>query len=235
MTSKGVALVYSWNAATNTLSANAGARRCSQCHRSATGAYTVTLEKQVDHPFANTEDNLLLNLPFTVTDSGGDSITGTLALTINDDSPTISVTLNTEREGPPVGLLALDETIGAAGGDRYNAGETESNGGPPNGNLDDTGVTVVTVSTTPTNAQAIGELKTAVGGGLGSLFTVTSNFGADGAGSVASALKLVLSSATVDRPDRDGVGWYGAGGMSTTDHLISLVQVSGHGDRGRVG
>ncbi|MDX2425856.1 MAG: retention module-containing protein [Cycloclasticus sp.] len=54
------------------------------------GAYSITLYGQVDHALANAENNLVIDLGFTITDSNGDSAAGTLAYDIDDDSPLAS-------------------------------------------------------------------------------------------------------------------------------------------------
>ncbi|TKW77421.1 MAG: hypothetical protein DI543_15815, partial [Bradyrhizobium icense] len=64
-----------------------------------TGAYSFTLLGQVDHPGHDDptvtgtqtayEDNLTVNLTYTVTDKDGDATTGTLAVNIDDDMPII--------------------------------------------------------------------------------------------------------------------------------------------------
>lgn len=54
------------------------------------GSYSITLYGQVDHALANAENNLVIDLSFTITDSNGDSAVGTLAYDIDDDSPLAS-------------------------------------------------------------------------------------------------------------------------------------------------
>ena len=54
---------------------------------SSTGAYSFTLYGQLDHPVVNTEDNILLNLNFTITDSNGDTAGGVLSVNVDDDGP----------------------------------------------------------------------------------------------------------------------------------------------------
>ena len=88
------------------------------------------------------------------------------------------------REQPAFGNLALDETIGT---DRYNTAsapaETElNNGDAPNGTPDDSGVATVTVSTSPGQANAIGELTTAAGAISGLFPVYVPDFGTDGPG-----------------------------------------------------
>ena len=68
-----------------------------------TGAYTLTLFDQLDHPFTNDpsttaddatvlgfEDNLLVDLIYTVTDSDGQIATGTLTVDFDDDMPRVT-------------------------------------------------------------------------------------------------------------------------------------------------
>ncbi|HEX9790264.1 MAG TPA: hypothetical protein VGA60_06350, partial [Kiloniellales bacterium] len=106
VTSGSVALVYDWNAGTNTLTALAGATPVFTVVVTdpSTGDFTFTLLEPVDHPTADTEDNIAIALAFTVTDGDGDMATGTLTVDIDDDSPNV-VTANSA-------LLAND-----AGGD----------------------------------------------------------------------------------------------------------------------
>ncbi|WGR68761.1 MULTISPECIES: DUF5801 repeats-in-toxin domain-containing protein [unclassified Bradyrhizobium] len=141
----------------------------------------------------------------TVTDGSGNTATavstGSLGVSFLDDGPT--VTRGEGSEMPSLGVLNLDETIGHGDSpqpDTYNTGETESNGGFPNGTLDDTGVTTITVSTAPTQAQAIGELSTPAGGLINLFPAALVDFGTDGPGpdgGISNVMKLVLSSATV--------------------------------------
>ncbi|WP_159157098.1 DUF5801 repeats-in-toxin domain-containing protein [Aeromonas veronii] len=56
-----------------------------------TGAYSVKLLQSLMHTGVDTEDTLTLNVGYKVTDGDGDSASGVLAVTINDDTPTIQV------------------------------------------------------------------------------------------------------------------------------------------------
>ncbi|WP_252353620.1 retention module-containing protein [Aeromonas jandaei] len=56
-----------------------------------TGAYSVKLLQPLKHTGTDTEDNLTLNVGYKVIDGDGDSASGVLAVTINDDTPTIQV------------------------------------------------------------------------------------------------------------------------------------------------
>jgi hypothetical protein len=89
VTSGSVALVYDWNAGTNTLTALSDATPVFTVvvTDSSTGAFTATLLEQIDHPTAGTEDNIEIAMSFKVTDGDDDMVTGTLTLDIDDDLP----------------------------------------------------------------------------------------------------------------------------------------------------
>ena len=53
------------------------------------GDYTVALFGSLDHPDTSTEDNVLINLGYTITDVDGDSVQGALTINVDDDSPVI--------------------------------------------------------------------------------------------------------------------------------------------------
>ena len=94
LTSGGDPITFVWAAGSHTLTgvANEGSQGgydvfTLQITDISTGDYTFTLLQAVDHPTADTEDDLVLNLPFTVTDSNGDEAVGSIAVTIDDDVP----------------------------------------------------------------------------------------------------------------------------------------------------
>ncbi|MDF1763606.1 MAG: retention module-containing protein, partial [Oleibacter sp.] len=98
LTSEGYAITYKWNAETHTLTGIADEGGADEyvvfelvITDLATGDYTFTLLAKVDHPTANTENDFVLDLPFVVTDSDGDSAGGSLSVTIDDDLPTVDV------------------------------------------------------------------------------------------------------------------------------------------------
>ncbi|WP_244550347.1 DUF5801 repeats-in-toxin domain-containing protein, partial [Bradyrhizobium sp. cf659] len=179
----------------------------------------------------------------TVTDGAGNTATavstGSLGVSFLDDGPT--VTRGEGSELPSIGLLNLDETIGHEDSplvDRYNTGETESNGVTPNGTLDDTGVTTITVSTAPTQGQAIGELSTPAGG-LANLFPAALvDFGTDGPGpegGISNVLKLVLSSETVGTNlTATALAGTSLAGLDAAARSIVLVQVNDTTIEGRI-
>jgi len=120
VTSGSVALVYDWNAATNTLTALAGATPVFTVVVTdpSTGAFTFALLEEVDHPTAGTEDNLTVAMAFTVTDGDGDTATSTLTVDIDDDQPAPFAPEATEvvnQEGGGSGVADLDagDKVGA--------------------------------------------------------------------------------------------------------------------------
>src|SRR5205085_676920 len=56
------------------------------------GAYTVIQNAPIIHPVTGTEDNLDFTVSYRVTDGDGDTINGTLAINVDDDTPIITQT-----------------------------------------------------------------------------------------------------------------------------------------------
>lgn len=54
------------------------------------GTYNFTLLKNIDHPTANSEDDISIKFNFTATDADKDSVAGSFKVTIDDDSPMIN-------------------------------------------------------------------------------------------------------------------------------------------------
>ena len=81
----------SWAAATQTLTISSarGVLVTVQLTDPASGAYTLNLLQPLMHPVTGTEDDISLNIGYTVTDGDGDSATGSLVVSIDDDTPTI--------------------------------------------------------------------------------------------------------------------------------------------------
>lgn len=57
-----------------------------------TGSYTFTLLQNLDHPIADTEDDIKLGLAIRATDSDGDATDGTIWVRVDDDAPTFTAT-----------------------------------------------------------------------------------------------------------------------------------------------
>ncbi|MCZ4322268.1 retention module-containing protein [Pseudomonas anguilliseptica] len=85
------AVTSSWDAPTNTLTISSvrGALLTVVLTDPASGAYTINLLQPLMHPVSGTEDDITLNIGYTVTDGDNDSATGSLVVTIDDDTPTI--------------------------------------------------------------------------------------------------------------------------------------------------
>jgi len=75
------------------------------------GSYTFTLLGNLDHPEANTEDDINLSFDFIATDSDADSATGSFNVTVDDDAPVVSpYDVNTMR------IISDDETVAELNG-----------------------------------------------------------------------------------------------------------------------
>ena len=76
----------------------------------ASGSYTFTLLGNLDHPEADTEDDLALSFDFIATDADGDSAEGSFTVTVDDDAPVI---------GTPEADSVDEEGIDGNAGDSY--------------------------------------------------------------------------------------------------------------------
>ncbi|MFN3907076.1 MAG: DUF5801 repeats-in-toxin domain-containing protein, partial [Acinetobacter junii] len=104
LTSNGVAVVWTLVSATEVVGRANGIPVVSVILDSATGDYTVTLDKAVDHADMTQEDIIGFTIPTQVTDNHGATATSTLNVIIEDDSP--SVTTNAVLT-----VLEVDETV----------------------------------------------------------------------------------------------------------------------------
>jgi T1SS-143 domain-containing protein len=108
LTSGGEAVQYVWDAASQTLTGYVGSIE--------TPVFTLTVEfvygfgaavsfnliGALDHPLNDAEspeDNLVFNISYTATDFDGDSVTGTLAVNVDDDSPVTGNASDSVDEG----------------------------------------------------------------------------------------------------------------------------------------
>ncbi|MFP6849525.1 MAG: retention module-containing protein [Pseudomonas sp.] len=80
-----------WNALSNTLTISSvrGDLLTVVLTDPASGAYTINLLQPLMHPVSGSEDDITLNIGYTVTDGDNDSATGSLVVTIDDDTPAI--------------------------------------------------------------------------------------------------------------------------------------------------
>ncbi|CDZ56241.1 T1SS-143 repeat domain-containing protein [Neorhizobium galegae] len=130
--SLGTSLSYAWDNSTNTLTATAGNAGpvvfTLKVTDVATGAYTFTLERPLDHSTtsgANKEDDINIDFNFTIRDGDGDPASGTVRVTIDDDAPYIG-----SPEAETVSEVNLPYTLG----DEANADSDSST--VQRGNLD---------------------------------------------------------------------------------------------------
>ena len=95
VTSNDLQVKYYWDSGTNTVYGTTNTSSLAnaitnavfkvQITNVATGAFTFTLLGNVDHPTPNTEDNLNINLSFTITDGDDDPVSGNIVVNIDDD------------------------------------------------------------------------------------------------------------------------------------------------------
>ncbi|WP_218044119.1 DUF5801 repeats-in-toxin domain-containing protein, partial [Kiloniella majae] len=145
----------------------------------------------IDHPddgdgSNNTHDEAIsFKLEYQVVDDEGDVSTANVTFTVEDDGPSVdvSVAFDEETEEPAtLSLNPLDESTGADASDA-------------NADSDDTGNT----DSDPTGANAIGSITSGVNNGaLGNLFNVTSEAGTDGEKSVENKFELTLGGVTTE-------------------------------------
>ena len=90
-----------WDAGSNTLNADDGSWNIVVA---ADGSYTFTLTGAQTHATAGTEDDLVIDVDFTVTDGDGDSQDGSFTVTVDDDAPVITQT------GNAADVLVTDDT-----------------------------------------------------------------------------------------------------------------------------
>ena len=75
--------------------------------------YQFTLHGPLDHADISTEDNLLVNLSYQISDSDGDTADGILAINVDDDSPLVELVFNQQSEAPL--SIVVDESVSTDG------------------------------------------------------------------------------------------------------------------------
>ncbi|WP_167509403.1 MULTISPECIES: DUF5801 repeats-in-toxin domain-containing protein, partial [unclassified Mesorhizobium] len=96
LTATGIVLPAGFTAAvsnggqTLTISQGATAVLLIQLADTSSGNYTVTQLHAIDHPAGLNENNVSFTVNYVTTDGDGDTATGSLAINVNDDTPTIS-------------------------------------------------------------------------------------------------------------------------------------------------
>ena len=87
--------------------------------------YAFTLHGPLDHPDGATEDNILINLSYVVSDSDGDTADGILQVNVDDDSPLVDLTF-TEQSELPLSVV-VDESVGTDGSNQDESGVATNN------------------------------------------------------------------------------------------------------------
>ena len=78
-----------WTATGGTLTGTAGATTVLTAIINDAGEYVITLSAPFDHPDPTREDEIAFDLPVTVTDTGGISVSTSVPLVIEDDAPIV--------------------------------------------------------------------------------------------------------------------------------------------------
>ncbi|KKJ75935.1 hypothetical protein WH95_15315, partial [Kiloniella litopenaei] len=169
----------------------------------------------IDHPddgdgSNNTHDEAIsFKLAYQVVDDEGDVSTANVTFTVEDDGPSVdvSVAFDEETEEPAtLSLNSLDESTGADAGD-------------PNAASDDTGNTV----SDPAGSDAIGSITSGVNNGaLGNLFNITKDAGTDGEKSVEYKFELTLEG-TPDSSGGIATNLSVTQGTSNTDYVDTAI------------
>ncbi|EJT85261.1 ferredoxin-dependent glutamate synthase [Pseudomonas putida S11] len=115
LTSSGQSVQWALSNGGKTLTGTAGGKDVIEIRIDNAGNYTVELKGPLDHPNPAAEDVLSLNVGVSVSD-GSTSSTGTLTISVEDDSPTFAISDNAGMWNT-VGYTAVGDTHFLAGGD----------------------------------------------------------------------------------------------------------------------
>jgi hypothetical protein len=85
----------------------------------ATGAYSFTLHEPLDHPIPGTEDDIIYNFTYTLTDGNGSTAGGSLEMLVDDDTPVL------KSDVSPVYAMVHEDGLAMADGD-LSDGNSES-------------------------------------------------------------------------------------------------------------
>ncbi|EKS39948.1 DUF5801 repeats-in-toxin domain-containing protein [Afipia clevelandensis] len=92
-----------------------------------TGTYNFTLFKNLDHPIVNSEDDISIKFNFTAKDADKDSVTGSFKVTVDDDSPIITLA-SVQNGGVDEDNLAPNGNHDSAPGDLADDGTLVAHG-----------------------------------------------------------------------------------------------------------
>lgn len=177
-----------------------------------TGHFTFELDSPLAQSPGGNENNIALELPFTITDGDGDQATANLTIEVNDDTPTLSLTMTSST------YVVQDETPGVQSAD----GATDVSG-TTSITFDGNSTTVAALFSGIGHKGSDPNVSHDVGGAIGyaagtnGLADVTVSYGADGAAtSNAEVFSLTLPADHTDS------------GLQTTDgHEIYLFNEGG--------
>ncbi|MEC9461986.1 MAG: DUF5801 repeats-in-toxin domain-containing protein [Pseudomonadota bacterium] len=93
------------------------------------GTYTFTLFGNLDHPDGQSENNIVIQFPFTAQDSDGSRASSSFSVTVNDDSPVINVP--TFEDGSPIYGVVEEEQIDNGNEDARGEYDDDYYGRPP--------------------------------------------------------------------------------------------------------
>jgi VCBS repeat-containing protein len=86
---------------------------------SATGAYSVSQVNPIVHAAGGDENNQPFALTYTVTDKDGDTVTGTINISVDDDTPTLGVIQPIESDNNPTNPDGTGTLHFSAGADHF--------------------------------------------------------------------------------------------------------------------
>src|SRR6185436_9833317 len=98
-TSHGAVVHYHLDSVTGTLTGYTGSNPATAANQvfvvtlddtSGTGTYNFSLLRNLDHPVANSEDDVTIKFGFTARDADSDPVDGIFSVTVDDDSPIIT-------------------------------------------------------------------------------------------------------------------------------------------------
>ncbi|MEX1200372.1 MAG: retention module-containing protein [Methylophaga sp.] len=103
--------------------------------------YQFTLHGPLDHADITTEDNLLVNLSYQISDSDGDTADGVLVINVDDDSPLVELFFNQQSEAPL--SIVVDESVGTDGSVKDEPGFADNNDETASADETDIGYAVI--------------------------------------------------------------------------------------------
>ena len=119
LSSAGVAITWSVSADGHLVTGSAGANPVITISINDAGAYTVTLLRPVDHASGGGEQGTDVVIPVSVSDGDNITVGGSITVTIEDDSPTISGQFQEPTLVVDETLLEIDDTESFAGDPWY--------------------------------------------------------------------------------------------------------------------